>query len=413
MSVEEADPLDLGRAALHVGQCGEDLLVARPVRKRTVHRERILTRIGVLDEVHVAVACADVADGSVVVRLGGDRLAVRTVRAHADERGGVHVPVVDVPVRISGRAHPDRRVVRGALIRRGAARQQTRRDEGTDPDQRDQDDDGGCDDQRLRTHPAALGRRAGRRLPIGRIRRRVDGTRGHLRGRVTRPRRLLRKLRPAARAEPRAVGNRPPTLGTEHNDPLTMAHTAWHRRGSRPPVKRQISVKGARRLSGPPETPGHTPGTGDRAPGTPLFPSERRFRRSRGMASPSRGMAGVSRGMAPPSRGTAARPGNGVGRDDAARPGQVDARKKAPRTPGAPATDRTRSKGIRDAPSESPPSDVTSARTRSRRTPRDPRAGCPPPAAPDRTAGRRRASPARHRRLSAPRRAWRTPGASR
>ena len=249
MSVEEADPLDLGRAALHVGQCGEDLLVARPVRKRAVHRERILTRIGVLDEVHVAVACADVADGSVVVRLGGDRLAVRTVRAHADERGGVHVPVVDVPVRISGRAHPDRRVVRGALIRRGAARQQARRDEGTDPDQRDQDDDGGCDDQRLRTHPAALGRRG-------------DGTRGHLRGRVTRPRRLLRKLRPAARAEPRVVGNRPPTLGTEHNDPLTMAHTAWHRRGSRPPVKRQISVKGARRLSGPPETPGHTPGTG-------------------------------------------------------------------------------------------------------------------------------------------------------
>lgn len=97
----------------------------------------------------------------------------------------------------------------------------------------------------------------------------------------------------------------------------------------------------------------------------------------------------------------------------AARPGQVDARKKAPRTPGAPATDRTRSKGIRDAPSESPPSDVTSARTRSRRTPRDPRAGCPPPAAPDRTVGRRRVSPARHRRLSAPRRAWRTPGASR
>lgn len=227
-----------------------------------------------------------------------------------------------------------------------------------------------------------------------------------------------------------------------------MAHTAWHRRGSRPPVKRHISVKGARRLSGPPETPGHTPGPGDRAPGTPLFPSERRFRRSRGMASPSRGMAGVSRGMAPPSRGTAgvsrgmaprsrgladphprgtavrfenrggsegnaARPGNGVGRDDAARPGQVDARRKAPRTPGAPATDRTRSKGIRDAPSESLPSDVTSARTRSRRTPRDPRAGCPPPAAPDRTAGRRRASPARHRRPSAPRRAWRTPGASR
>ena len=108
-----------------------------------------------------------------------------------------------------------------------------------------------------------------------------------------------------------------------------------------------------------------------------------------------------------------ARPGNGVGRENAARPGQVDARKKAPRTPGAPATDRTRSKGIRDAPSESLPSDVTSARTRSRRTQRDPRAGCPPPAAPDRTAGRRRASPARHRRPSAPRRAWRTPGASR
>lgn len=134
---------------------------------------------------------------------------------------------------------------------------------------------------------------------------------------------------------------------------------------------------------------------------------------SRGTAPPSQGMVGGSRGMPARPRGTAARLGTGIGRENAARPEQVDARKKAPRTPGAPATDRTRSKGIRDAPSESLPSDVTSARTRSRRTPRDPRAGCPPPAVPDRTAGRRRASPARHRRPSAPRRAWRTPGASR
>lgn len=77
---------------------------------------------------------------------------------------------------------------------------------------------------------------------------------------------------------------------------------------------------------------------------------------SRGMAPPSRGTAGVSRGMVSRSRGladphprgtavrfenrggsegNAARPGNGVGRDDAARPGQVDAKKGAPHPWGA------------------------------------------------------------------------------
>ena len=34
-------------------------------------------------------------------------------------------------------------------------------------------------------------------------------------------------------------------------------------------------------------------------------------------------------------RGTAARLGTGIGRENAARPEQVDARKKAPRTPGS------------------------------------------------------------------------------